>query len=280
MGDRPDPTVRRLRRHGLTCINPRRSYGSAGGVWDNGGNPNWPTPMPAPAYLSDEQIDRLGDLLDQRAVPFQGFNLEALDGYLSALAVSPGDVVLPDEWTPGVWGPKPPRWDNAAEATEVMGLLLGHWNACTARARLGEDLPDHLSPLLWLPENPADEQPDALDVGRDWAFGFFRGVELRGDAWDVWLEKEEWIDEIFALLEQLATGDVIPEDAADPVEKISYKERLEIIASLPGMLADLHEYRIQALTPREPIRRADTPGPNAPCPCGSGQTDKKCTRPH
>jgi len=233
--------------------------------------------MPAPAaYLSDQQIDRLGDLLDQRAVPFQGFNLEALDGYLSALAVAPGEGVLPSEWMPGVWGPKPPRWDNAEEATEVMGLLIGHWNACVARARQGEDLPDHLSPLLWLPENPEDEQPDELDVGRDWAFGFFRGVELRGDAWDTWLDKEDWIDEIFALLEQLATGDIIPENAADPVEKISYKERLEIVASLPGMLADLHEYRIKALTPREPIRRSDTPGPNDLCHCGSGKKYKKC----
>ena len=44
-----------------------------------------PTPPP---YLDDDQIERLSDLLDRRAVPFKGFNLEALDGFLSALVVS------------------------------------------------------------------------------------------------------------------------------------------------------------------------------------------------
>jgi uncharacterized protein len=232
--------------------------------------------MTAPAYLSDAQIDRLGDLLDQRAVPFQGFNLEALDGYLSALVVCPGPEVPFSEWQPAIWGPKPPRWESPAEQAEVDTLLLGHWNACVARARQGEDLPDHLSPLLWLPENPDDEQPDELDVGRDWAFGFFRGVELRGNAWDTWLDDVDWVDEIFALLEQLATGDVIPDDASDPVVTVSYRERLEIVASIPGMLADLHEQRIKDLTPREPVRRTQTPGPNDACFCGSGKKYKKC----
>ena len=45
--------------------------------------------MSATDLLDDAKLDRLSDLLDQRAVPFKGFNVEALDGYLSALAVSP-----------------------------------------------------------------------------------------------------------------------------------------------------------------------------------------------
>jgi uncharacterized protein len=142
--------------------------------------------------------------------------------------------------------------------------------------RQGEDPPEHLAPLLWLPEDPLGEHPDELDVGRDWALGFYRGVDLRAEAWDQWLEKEEWIDEIFALLERLATGEVSGEDEAAPATPRSYRERLEITASLPAMLADLHEYRIEQLTPREPARRAATPDRNAPCPCGSGKKYKKC----
>ena len=76
--------------------------------------------MKAPAYLDDAQIERLSDLLDQRAVPFKGLNLEALDGFLSALVVGPDPVALPSEWTPIVWGGKPPRWDSEAEAVEVV----------------------------------------------------------------------------------------------------------------------------------------------------------------
>jgi len=156
-------------------------------------------------------------------------------------------------------------------------LLLGHWNMAAARVRFeGEDLPDYLAPLLWLPEEIEVEQDDELDVGRDWAFGFSRGVELREAAWDAWLDEHEWIDEIFGLLEQLASGEVLASDPTMPAVALEYRERLEIIASLPGMLADLHHHRIDALTPREPIKREATPDRNAPCPCGSGKKYKKC----
>ena len=228
------------------------------------------------ATLDDAQIERLSQLLEQRAVPFKGFNLEALDGFLSALVVAP-DTVPPSEWQPVAWGGTTPRWDGDDEALSVQALLLGHWNMAAARVRFeGEELPDSLAPLLWLPDEVEVEHGDELDVGRDWAFGFFRGVELREAAWDAWLDENEWIDEIFALLDQLASGEILAADPAAPATPISYRERLEIIISLPGMLADLHHHRIDALTPRTPLRRADTPDRNAPCPCGSGKKYKKC----
>ena len=42
------------------------------------------------------------------------------------------------------------------------------------------------------------------------------------------------------------------------------------------MLADLHHYRIEHLTPRTPARREAQPERNDPCPCGSGKKFKKC----
>ena len=198
--------------------------------------------MTASAYLSDDQVERLSELLERHAVPAHGFNLEALDGYVSALVVSPGPVIPFDEWKPAVWG-EAPRWDSATQGVEADDLLRSHWNGCSARVRQGEDPPEHLAPLLWLPEDPMAEHPDTLDVGRDWALGFYRGVDLRAEAWDAWLEKEDWIDEIFGLLERLATGEVQGEDDSEPAMPLSYRERLEITASLPAMLADLHEYQ-------------------------------------
>lgn len=232
--------------------------------------------MTAPTTLDDEQIEQLSQLLEQRAVPFKGFNLEALDGYLSALVVAP-DIVPPSEWQPAIWGGMPPRWDGDDEALAVQALLLGHWNMVTARVCFdGDELPEHLAPLLWLPEEVEVEHDDALDIGRDWAFGFFRGVELRESAWETWLDEHEWIDEIFALLDQLASGEILTDDPTAAPTPIGYRERLEIIASLPGMLADLHRHRIDALTPRQPIRRVPVPDRNAACPCGSGRKYKKC----
>lgn len=230
--------------------------------------------------LDDDQIERLAQLLEQRAVPFKGFNLEALDGYLSALVLSP-EPVPPAEWQPPVWG-TPPRWRDAAERAEVEALLQAHWTLAAQRVCFdGDDLPEQLAPLLWLPEDPDAAQPDAdteddLDVGRDWAFGFFRGVEVREAAWERWLDDHEWIETIFGLLDQLASGEILAEDPTTPATPISYRQRLEIIGSLPGMLADLQHHRIDALTPREPLRRVATPERNAPCPCGSGKKYKKC----
>ena len=231
----------------------------------------------APAHLDDDEIERLGELLDRLAVPQGGLNMEALDGYLSALAVGP-DMPPKDEWQPLVWGAQPPAFADAREADEAQRLLLGHRNACVARARFdGEDLPDSLSPLLWLPEDPDAEQPDALDVGSDWAHGFFTAVELRPEAWQAWLEAEEWIDEIFGLHEQLATGEIEPEEDGGAPTARTFKERMEVVASLPGMLADLHQYMIDAKSPKLPIKRGEEQQDrNALCACGSGKKYKKC----
>ncbi|RRN78943.1 YecA family protein [Pseudoxanthomonas sp. SGD-10] len=233
-----------------------------------------------PPYLDDAQIERLSTLLEQRAVPFRGFNLEALDGFLSALAVAPAPVP-PEEWQPVVWGGKLPSWGSPEEAEEVQALLQGHWNMCVARARQGEDLPEHLLPLMWLPEDPesADEAlaEDELDVGREWALGFFEGAALREEAWDRWLDEHEWIEEIFDLLERLASGEVVdPEHPEKEPVPLAYRERLDIVMDLPGMLADLNHQHIAEQTPRTPIRREDGPGRNDPCPCGSGKKHKKC----
>ena len=232
--------------------------------------------MNPPAYLSDDQIERLAELLEEYAVPAQGFNLEALDGYLSALIVTPGAAVPPAEWQPAVWGTETPKWKSPSEASEAQQLLFGHWNGCSARVRHGEDPPEHLAPLLWMPEDIMGDHPDTLDVGHDWALGFYRGVDLRADEWDDWLESEEWIDEIFGLLERLGTGEVASENENEAPTPITYRERVEITASLPAMLADLHQYRIEQLTPKVPVRKDATPDRNDLCPCGSGKKYKKC----
>jgi uncharacterized protein len=226
--------------------------------------------------LEDARIDRLAELLERRAVPFKGFNLEALDGFLSALVLGP-EPVPEAEWQPLVWGGKPPRWEDEDEAAEVQALLAEHWQLAAQRVRHGQDaVPRRLTPLLWLPEDPWGEQPDAPEVGRDWALGFSRGVELRESSWDAWLDEHAWIDEIFVLLDRLASGEVLTEDPVAAAAPLDYRERLDIIASLSGMLADLHVHRIGKLTPRIPLRHAPAPERNAPCPCGSGRKYKKC----
>jgi uncharacterized protein len=223
--------------------------------------------------LDTDQLDHLDRLLEQRAVPFGGWSLEMLDGYLSARAVSPAPGN--DDWASLVWGDKPPRWESANEAAEVAALLAGLEATVAKRLRTGDDLPLALQPLIALPEDPDADHPDELDIGRAWAEGFFRAVEEAKDAWDAWLDAEDWIEEIFLLLDELVTGELAVEPGEAP-ETLAYNERMDTVASIPGMLADLHAHRLEALTPREPVRRAATPGRNDPCPCGSGKKYKAC----
>jgi hypothetical protein len=91
------------------------------------------------------------------------------------------------------------------------------------------------------------------------------------------LDEHAWIDELLSLIDRLASGEVLDdEDPTAAPAPLGWHERIDIIAALPGMLADLHQHRIAVLTPRVPLRRADAPERNAPCPCGSGRKFKKC----
>ena len=56
-----------------------------------------------PCIPDDAQVEGLAQLLDQRAVPFDGLNIESLDGYLSSMVLSPDDIAI-EEWQPPVWG--------------------------------------------------------------------------------------------------------------------------------------------------------------------------------
>ena len=233
------------------------------------------TPHP---ILQDDSIDQLADLLERRAVPFGGLGLEALDGFFSALAVGP-DTIDEAQWQAVVWGGATPRWSDDEEAADVAALLAGARELALRRACHDDEelLPDRLAPLVWLPEDPDAVHPDTLDAGREWASGFLRAVELREAAWDAWLDEDEWIAAILGLFDQLASGEVLDgDDPTAPAAPLAWRERVDIIGALPGMLADLQHHRIAMLTPRVPLRRAETLERNAPCPCGSGRKFKKC----
>ena len=118
--------------------------------------------MTASAYLSDDQIERLANLLEQRAVPFRGFNLEALDGYLSALALSPVELTL-EQWEPAVWG-KTPRWDDADERARIEAP--GHDGVVVAQHHEVDALVDGLERLGGLRPVADDvaEADDAVDL--------------------------------------------------------------------------------------------------------------------
>lgn len=224
----------------------------------------------------DARIDELDRLLEQRAVPFGGYGLEQLDGFLTALAVSPGSV-SPEEWLPKVWGKAPPRWEGPADEAAATALLMLAWETAQRRVRTpGDELTVEGALFWWLPDDPEAEHGDDVDIGAAWAGGFLDGMALRDAGWDEWIAKDDWIGEVEDYIEALAVGSYPPETEGGAPVPLPYRERLEIHASLPDMLHDLHVHRIESLTPRQPVRRAALPERNDPCPCGSGKKYKKC----
>ncbi len=258
-----------------------------------------PTPATQPvadAPLDDTEVEALDALLEARADAHGGMPLEAVDGFFSALIVGPGQMVMPSTYLSEVVGDAP--WDDAQQAREAMTLLMRLWNHIAWRVRQpmpGEDgaveagISEEgfeLMPFIALPgEDDADDDadpfagiPEDYPVGALWAAGFLQGVALQEDAWAPWLEADEDLRADLADLMRLsvASGAHAEEMEIAPEDRLDLEARWALLSSVPGLLADLNETRIELLQMRTPIRRAPVPGRNDPCTCGSGRKWKKC----
>lgn len=142
--------------------------------------------------LSDEELDDLDELL--AALPSDGaMNIEALDGYLAGLLLSPGQPLAdrPGEtWLPVVWGgdaePDPAPFASGKQRKKVMMLVLRHLHSiATAWAQ---------RPQAWEPifsfADGEDDDTEYADA-EDWAAGFLMAAALAPEAWDAEFERGE-----------------------------------------------------------------------------------------
>lgn len=152
--------------------------------------------------LQPAELDALDRLL--QALPADGaMSLDGVDGYLTALAAGPAEMLttLPTaEWLPLVWGGDGPEGNEGAEpfaskrqrkATVVQ--LLRHLRHVTEALQQ----PDSWEPIFSIAEKGADEFADASD----WCTGFLQAVDLLPSAWD-----GVWADPAVAPLLQLGGG--------------------------------------------------------------------------
>lgn len=240
--------------------------------------------------LAEPELDRLEQFLAERVLPNEGMSLEILDGFLSAIVVSPLPVSA-QEYLPIVWGERAPAWASQAEQDEAAALVEGlRLHILWRVQREPEEVGDAALPFVVLPpdvedvEDGEDEDPEWADfpAGAGWAVGFLHGMGLREAAWSQRMEDNEDVADDVAMLFALSrTGDDEgdPQDAddedADADNALDAEQRLDAIDVLPDMLHDLHCLRIHELRPA-PARREAEPGRNDECPCGSGRKYKKC----
>ncbi|WP_349741906.1 UPF0149 family protein [Roseateles cavernae] len=145
--------------------------------------------------LSDEELSTLDDMLAR--LPSDGaMNIEALDGYLSGLLLSPQPLAeLPgSDWLPLVWGGdgeegQPDTWPfvSGKQKKRVMLLVLRHLRAIAHQWELAAARPEAWEPIFSIAE--VDEQ-DLTDAG-DWSLGFLSAVDLAPGAWKPLFETAE-----------------------------------------------------------------------------------------
>ena len=130
--------------------------------------------------LSDKEFEELDQFLLSDRCGDEAMTMDALHGYLTAIAVGPEAVGI-DEWLPLVWGPDPedaPVFSSAAEAARVSGLIERVLKEIVITLEVA---PNDFEPLFCEHEWQGKQVLDA----EAWAWGFMEGIGLRAEAWQV-----------------------------------------------------------------------------------------------
>ena len=151
----------------------------------------YPSYNPASDYLplSDEELSTLDDMLSK--LPSDAaMNIEALDGYLTALLLSPQALAgLPGAaWLPEVWGGDGADgiapFVSGKQKKRVMMLVLRHVHSIAVQLK---NRPDAWEPIFSI---AVDEEGTELTDAEDWCIGFMLGVDLAADDWAARFEDE------------------------------------------------------------------------------------------
>jgi len=216
----------------------------------------------------DADLHRLDAYLTSDQSPPESMLLSDLDGFLTGIAIGP-ELVMPSEWLVHVWGGEEPVFDDQAQASAILGAIMGRYNAI-----LREIEADVFEPLVW-------ETSDGTVIAADWAEGFMRAVALRPDAWEPLMRSKR---HGILLLPILALcGDENGESVLglDPdAEDQAMAEAAEFIPACVSQIAAYWRKRRPLPAEAGPSPSAglkpNKTGRNDPCPCGSGRKYKVC----
>jgi len=219
--------------------------------------------------LTSQEYEELEDFLLHESELKHPMNLDALDGFMTALIIGP-DTILPSEWMPHVWSSsgnsESPVFDSDKQAERIIGLIMRMMNAL---AHQFEENPADYAPLPNLTTFDNDEAQ--RNAARSWCLGFIEGVNVRPASWQPLLRDEKGSKTIFAI--SAASG--LLRDKLGLDEEKEY----ELWKLIPEAVLEIKSFwmpaRNQAAeSAKQP--KAENPGRNDLCPCGSGQKYKKC----
>ena len=221
--------------------------------------------------LSEEELDELDNFLLYGVDDDEGMTLEALDGYLHAIAIGP-QTIMPSQWLPKVWGEGstqlPPTGD-IDQLNHIMALVMRHYNSIISGFQHN---PPFTAPHWSIHQYDNGEFEEA----EVWAYGFTEGVALQRDAWQPLFDSPEGRQSyrpIGLLGENNFSAD---QDALTTTPA----QREQLAMQIEDSLMRIHAFWLplrEATYEREMSKRLRAKvGRNEPCPCGSGKKFKKC----
>lgn len=221
--------------------------------------------------LSDPELDELDKFLLYEVDDEEGMTLDALDGYLHAIAIGP-ETIAPRQWLPKVWGQGDammPPVDNIDQLNHILGLVMRHFNSIISGF---EQSPRLVVPYWGTCKYATGEFEDA----EAWASGFADGVKLNRAAWQALFDApdgQRWYRPI-----GLLGDDAFSADQDDPTR--TPEQRQALAQQIEEGLVNIHAYWLpmrEAIHERQLSKRMGKKvGRNEPCPCGSGKKFKKC----
>src|SRR4051812_46902911 len=156
--------------------------------------------------ISDADLDLLDAYLLSDQSPPECLLLSDLDGFLTGVAIGP-ELVMPSKWLPHVWGGEEPVFDDPAQASAILGTIMGRYNMILREIEEGV-----FGPLFW-------ENADGAVIVADWAEGFMHAVALRADAWEPLLRSRRHGRLLFPILAVCADEDGESVLGLDPDEE-------------------------------------------------------------
>jgi len=122
--------------------------------------------------LNDEELDYLDELLQNYGNDNSILDVNELDGFMTALVLSPADVPM-TAWYPAIWGGEQhePELESEDEADQVEELLTRLHDSL--QEQLAE-APEEFTALFY----EGEFEGRTITVVEEWCFGFMRGVQL------------------------------------------------------------------------------------------------------
>jgi uncharacterized protein len=158
--------------------------------------------------LSGEEIEELDDFLMSEATSYETMAIDALDGYLTAIAIGPITLDF-NQWFPGIWGPDQedaPNFNSTVEAQHIVDLIIRLMNGIVFQF---ENDPDDVEPIFVTIVHQGDAR-EYIDAEM-WAYGFMLGIELCRNDWQPFFDNPETAN-IFRPLYLLGSDDVTSEE--------------------------------------------------------------------